>query len=72
MRLILQFERRQADIIALDDALTDFEKIDARKSRIVEMRYFAGMSVEETAEVLGVSPITVIREWNAAKEMAAA
>jgi RNA polymerase sigma factor (TIGR02999 family) len=55
------------DLIALDDALMDFEKIDPRKSRIVEMRYFGGMSVEETAGVLGVSAITVIREWNAAK-----
>ncbi len=63
----LTVREKARDIVALDDALTDFEKIDARKSRIVEMRYFAGMSVEETAEALGVSPITVIREWNAAK-----
>jgi RNA polymerase sigma-70 factor (ECF subfamily) len=63
----LSVREKARDIVALDDALMDFEKIDARKSRIVEMRYFAGMSVEETAEALGVSPITVIREWNAAK-----
>jgi RNA polymerase sigma-70 factor (ECF subfamily) len=55
------------ELIALDDALTDFEKIDPRKSRIVEMRYFAGMSVEETAGVLGISEVTVRREWNGAK-----
>lgn len=56
-----------ADLLALDEALMNFEKIDPRKSRIVEMRYFGGMSVKETAEVLGISGITVIREWNAAK-----
>jgi RNA polymerase sigma factor (sigma-70 family) len=47
--------------------MIDFEKLDPRKSRIVEMRYFGGMSVKETAEVLEISEITVIREWNAAK-----
>jgi RNA polymerase sigma factor (TIGR02999 family) len=63
----LTVEGKAKDIVELDDALMAFEKIDKRKSQIVEMRYFAGMSLEETAEALGVSPITVIREWNAAK-----
>ena len=64
---VLTAQPKARELIALDDALTDFEKIDPRKSRIVEMRYFAGMSVQETAGVLGISEVTVIREWNAAK-----
>lgn len=60
-------QEKARELIELDDALMDFEKIDRRKSHIVEMRYFGGMSVKETAEVLGISEITVIREWNAAK-----
>lgn len=59
--------RRDADLIALDEALSELEKFDERKSRIVEMRFFGGLSVEETAEVLQVAPITVMREWNKAK-----
>jgi RNA polymerase sigma factor (TIGR02999 family) len=54
---------RQIDLLALDEALDRLAGIDPRKSQIVEMRYFGGMSVEETAEVLAVSPITVKREW---------
>jgi RNA polymerase sigma factor (TIGR02999 family) len=64
---VLTAHSKSSELLALDDALNGFEKIDPRKSRIVEMRYFAGMSVKETAEVLGISEITVIREWNAAK-----
>jgi RNA polymerase sigma-70 factor, ECF subfamily len=64
---VLTAQSRARELLPLDDALTDFEKVDPRKSRIVEMRFFAGMSVKETAEVLGISEITVIREWNAAK-----
>lgn len=60
-------KKQVADLVALDDALQDLAAIDPRKSRIVEMRYFGGMSVEETASVLGVAPITVMREWSAAK-----
>jgi RNA polymerase sigma factor (TIGR02999 family) len=60
-------QERAGDLIALDDALTELEKMDPRKSRVVELRYFGGMSVEETAEALGVSAITVKREWKAAK-----
>lgn len=51
------------DLLALNEALERLAEQDPRKSRIVEMRYFGGMTVEETAEVLGVSPITVKREW---------
>jgi RNA polymerase sigma factor (TIGR02999 family) len=58
---------RSDDLVALDDALQALEKLDPRKSRIVELRYFAGLSVEETAEVIGVAPITVMREWSKAR-----
>jgi len=56
-----------AELIALDDALTSLATIDQRKTRVVEMRFFGGMSVEETAEILGVSPVTVMRDWSTAK-----
>lgn len=55
------------DLVALDDALTRLEEIDERKSRIVELRYFGGLQVDETAEVLQISPETVARDWRAAK-----
>ena len=55
------------DVIALDRALERLEKADARKSRVVELRFFGGLSVEETAEVLHVSPDTVKRDWRLAK-----
>ena len=55
------------DLLALDDALKDLARFDQRKARIVELRFFGGLSVEETAEVLNVSPITVMREWSKAK-----
>lgn len=60
-------EERAAELIALDDALQELAKIDLRKSRVVELRYFGGLSVEETAEALGISAITVMRDWNTAK-----
>jgi RNA polymerase sigma factor (TIGR02999 family) len=60
-------EEMSADLIALDEALGRLKKIDPVKDLIVELRYFGGLSVEETAEVLGVAPITVIRHWNMAK-----
>ncbi|HEY3135308.1 MAG TPA: sigma-70 family RNA polymerase sigma factor [Blastocatellia bacterium] len=60
-------DQRAADIIALDDALTDLCAIAPRKGQIVELRYFGGLNIEETAEVLGVSSPTVQREWRAAK-----
>jgi RNA polymerase sigma factor (TIGR02999 family) len=55
------------DVLALDEALTRLERQDARQCRIVEMRYFGGLTEEETAEVLGISPRTVKREWSVAK-----
>jgi len=58
---------RSADLIALDDALQQLAAIDARKGKVVEMRFFGGLSVEETAEALGVSPLTVKRDWKMAK-----
>ena len=60
-------EERVAEMVALDDALNSLAEIDERKSQIVEMRFFGGMSIEETAEVLGVSPGTVMRDWTMAK-----
>ena len=59
--------KQAAELVALDEALNELAAIDPRKSQIVEMRYFGGMSVEETAEVLGVSPVTVMRDWSTAK-----
>ena len=60
-------EERAADMVAVDDALTALAEIDERKSQIVEMRFFGGLSIDETAEVLGVSPGTIMREWTLAK-----
>jgi RNA polymerase sigma-70 factor, ECF subfamily len=60
-------QNKAAEMILLDDALRELEAFDLRKSKVVELRYFGGMSVEETAEVLGVSPVTVMREWSTAK-----
>jgi RNA polymerase sigma-70 factor (ECF subfamily) len=57
----------QADLLALDDALKTLASIDERKSRVIELRFFGGLSVEEAAEVLRVSPGTVIRDWKLAK-----
>ncbi|HEX5732321.1 MAG TPA: sigma-70 family RNA polymerase sigma factor [Blastocatellia bacterium] len=58
---------RAADLVALDDALKALAEIDPRKSQVVELRFFGGLSVEETAEVLDVSPQTVLRDWKMAK-----
>jgi len=58
---------RAAEVVALDDALTALAEVDERKSRIVELRFFGGLSIEETAEVLGLSPGTVMRDWTLAK-----
>lgn len=55
------------DFLALDAALEELAKVDERKCRVVELRFFGGLTVEETAEALGISSITVIREWNFAK-----
>jgi RNA polymerase sigma factor (TIGR02999 family) len=58
---------RAPDLVALDDALDALAKIDERMSRVVELRFFGGLSVEETARVLKVSPQTVLRDWRLAK-----
>ena len=58
---------RAAELIALDDALHALATFDSRKSRVVELRYFGGLSVEETAQVLEIAPKTVTRDWNMAK-----
>src|SRR5215218_2816881 len=58
---------RSVDLIALDEALTRLAQLDERQSRIVELRFFSGLSVEETAEALGVSKATVKNEWRTAK-----
>jgi len=58
---------RDIDLVALDDALTTLSRMDARKGKIVELRFFGGLSVEETAEVLKVSPETVARDWRLAR-----
>ena len=58
---------RLPEIVALDDALTDLAKLHPRQSEVVELRYFGGLSVEETAETLKISPETVMRDWRAAK-----
>ncbi len=60
-------EPGRRDLIALDDALNALAEFDPRKATIVELRYFGGLTAEESAEVLGVSRITVEREWRMAK-----
>jgi RNA polymerase sigma factor (TIGR02999 family) len=58
---------RAADLVALDDAMNAPAHLDPRKAQVVEMRFFGGLSVEETAEVLKVLPVTVMRDWSTAK-----
>jgi RNA polymerase sigma factor (TIGR02999 family) len=60
-------ENKLEDVIAIDEALERLAQIDPRQSRLIELRFFAGLSVEETAEVMGVSPMTVKREWRSAR-----
>lgn len=65
--VLLGTEARGIELLALDEALNSLSRIDARKGRVVELRYFGGLSVEETAEVLGISAETVKRDWKMAK-----
>jgi RNA polymerase sigma factor (TIGR02999 family) len=65
--LMVRTDEQELDFIALDEALTRLSKIDNQQARIVELRYFSGLSVEETAEVLGISRATVHRDWAMAK-----
>ncbi|MGA9997263.1 MAG: sigma-70 family RNA polymerase sigma factor [Pyrinomonadaceae bacterium] len=60
-------DERAADLVALDDALKALAEFDPQKSRIVELRYFGGLSIEETAKVLDIGTATVTRQWNLAK-----
>jgi RNA polymerase sigma-70 factor (ECF subfamily) len=64
---MVSFGGQDADLVALDDAPTTLGELDPRKSRVVELRFFGGMSIEETAEVLKVSTLTVSRDWRLAK-----
>ena len=60
-------QERAAELIAFDEALQELAKLSSRQGRVVELRYFGGLSVEETATVLEVSPETVMRDWRLAK-----
>jgi RNA polymerase sigma factor (TIGR02999 family) len=60
-------QRKDVDVVALDDALNTLAEVDPRQSRVVELRFFAGLSLEETAEVMGIATATVQRDWNAAR-----
>lgn len=65
--IVMAAKSRGTDLIALDDALIELAKLDAQQARIVELRFFGGLSIEETATVTGVSPATVKRDWAAAR-----
>jgi RNA polymerase sigma-70 factor, ECF subfamily len=61
------FDRQAVSTVSLNDALQELENIDPRQAQIVELRFFGGLTVPETADLLGISPATVKREWNVAK-----
>lgn len=65
--VVLAAEERGIDVLALDEALAALARVDPRKSRVVELRYFGGLTIEETAEVLGVSLDTTKRDWRMAR-----
>ena len=65
--VVLGAQARGIEILALNEALGSLAEIDARQARVVELRYFGGLSVEETAEVLGITPVRVKRDWKWAK-----
>lgn len=65
--VLLATQARGIEILALNQALESLAEIDARQARVVELRYFGGLSVEETAEVLGITPVRVKRDWKKAK-----
>jgi RNA polymerase sigma-70 factor, ECF subfamily len=64
---LIALPQRATDLVALDDALTALAAMDRRKAKVIELRFFGGLSLEETAEVLGVSPDTVSRDWRLAR-----
>jgi RNA polymerase sigma factor (TIGR02999 family) len=59
--------QREIDLIALDEALKELERLDPQQTRIVELRFFGGLSIEDTAEALRISPATVKRDWSTAR-----
>ena len=59
--------QRAAELVALDDALNTLTTLDSRKSQIIELRFFGGLTIEDTAEAMNISPKTVTREWRSAK-----
>lgn len=65
--ILIVSHERSAELVALDDALHGLAEMDEQKARIVELRYFGGLSIEETAEVMGVSVPTINRQWRTAK-----
>jgi RNA polymerase sigma factor (sigma-70 family) len=60
-------ERKDVDIVALNDALNTLAELDPRQTRVVELRFFAGLSLEEISEVMGIATATVQRDWTAAR-----
>jgi RNA polymerase sigma factor (TIGR02999 family) len=64
---VMAAPEQTADVVAVHEALERLAEIDERKSRVVELRFFGGLSIEETAEVVGVTPMTVTRDWKTAK-----
>ena len=65
--LTIVSQEKSIDLVALDDALDKLAKFDERQAKVVELRYFSGLSIDETAEVLNVSNVTIRRDWNMAK-----
>jgi RNA polymerase sigma factor (TIGR02999 family) len=65
--VVVEAQNQSINLLGLDEALTKLEKLDPQQSKIVELRFFSGLSIEETATVVGISPATVKREWAAAR-----
>ena len=65
--LTIVSQEKSVDLVALDEALNKLSRFDQRQAKVVELRYFSGLSIDETAEVLGVSNVTIRRDWNMAK-----
>ena len=60
-------KQRELDVVALDDALNELSRMNPQHGRIIELRFFAGLSIEETAQAMGISPATVKRDWAVAR-----
>ena len=60
-------QKTNVDVVALDDALERLSELDPQQSRIVELRFFGGLTIEDTSEVMGISPATVKRDWTSAR-----